>query len=107
MERFKNNYLPNPEDWTKWDASPIFASEEMLKGLPPAHIAVCELDILCDEGLAYAEKLRKAGVSVEVKVYKGAPHPILAMDGEWVHTMRLLMLMDRRRYFGCFYIYPG
>jgi acetyl esterase/lipase len=78
---FKNNYLPNPADWTKWDASPIFAPDELLKKTPPAWIGVAELDILRDEGIAYGERLKKHGIPVETKVYKGAPHPIMAMDG--------------------------
>lgn len=78
---FRNNYTPNEKDWTKWDNSPIFAPEESFKKAPPAWIGVAELDILRDEGLAYADKLRNAGVNVEVKIYKGAPHPIMAMDG--------------------------
>ena len=78
---FRKNYTPNPEDHTKWDNSPIFAPEELFKKSPPAWIGVAELDILRDEGIAYGEKLKKAGVPVEVKVYKGAPHPIMAMDG--------------------------
>lgn len=81
MEWFKANYLPNPDDWVKWDASPIFATKEQLEGVPPAFVAVCELDILCEEGLEYVERLREAGVKVEAEVYKGAPHPIMAMDG--------------------------
>ncbi|KAL1951869.1 hypothetical protein VTO73DRAFT_1018 [Trametes versicolor] len=80
---FRDNYLPNKEDWTKWDNSPIFAPEESFKKAPPAWIGVAELDILRDEGIAYGDKLKSAGVPVEVKVYKGAPHPIMAMDGEW------------------------
>jgi acetyl esterase/lipase len=78
---FKNNYSPNEADWSKWDNSPIFAPEETFKKAPPAWIGVAELDILRDEGLAYGEKLRQAGVPVETKVYEGAPHPIMAMDG--------------------------
>ena len=81
MNWFKHNYLPNEDDWSKWDASPIFATREMLEGLPPAWIAVAELDILRDEGVAFGEKLRKAGITTEIEVYKGAPHPIMAMDG--------------------------
>ncbi|KAL4243659.1 AB hydrolase superfamily protein [Abortiporus biennis] len=77
---FRENYTPNKEDWTKWDNSPIFAPEELFKKSPPAWIGVAELDILRDEGLAYGEKLKNAGVPVEVKVYKGAPHPIMAQD---------------------------
>ena len=78
---FRNNYTPNADDWTKWDNSPLFAPDETFHKAPPAWVAVAELDILRDEGLAYAEKLRKAGVMVEIKIYKGAPHPIMAMDG--------------------------
>ncbi|KIY66629.1 hypothetical protein CYLTODRAFT_377435 [Cylindrobasidium torrendii FP15055 ss-10] len=81
MNWFKNNYLPNKEDWTKWDASPTFAPAELLAKSPPTWIAVCEMDILRDEGIVYGEKLRKLGVPVETVVYQGAPHPIMAMDG--------------------------
>ncbi|KAA1471525.1 hypothetical protein DENSPDRAFT_837535 [Dentipellis sp. KUC8613] len=81
MVWFKNNYLPDAADWAKWDASPIFADDALLARTPAAWIAVTELDILRDEGIAYGERLRKVGVEVETKVYKGAPHPVMAMDG--------------------------
>lgn len=90
---FRNQYSLNSADWTKWDNSPIFAPEDYFKKSPPAWIAVAELDILRDEGIAYGEKLKKAGVPVEVKVYKGAPHPIMAMDGMSRHLgLRVLDL---------------
>jgi len=47
---------------------------------PPAWVGVTELDILRDEGIAYAEKLKDAGVEVSYKVYPKAPHPIMSMD---------------------------
>ncbi|KAG5730617.1 AB hydrolase superfamily protein [Termitomyces sp. T112] len=78
---FRNNYLPNPEDLTKWDASPIFAPKELLEKVPEAWIGVAELDILKEEGVLYGEKLRELGVKVETVIYDGAPHPIMAMDG--------------------------
>lgn len=78
---FRNNWTPNPADHTKWDNSPIFAPDELFKKAPPAWIAVAELDVLRDEGIAYGEKLKQAGVAADVKVYVGAPHPIMAMDG--------------------------
>ncbi|KAJ7069901.1 alpha/beta hydrolase fold-domain-containing protein [Mycena amicta] len=78
---FRDNYLPNKEDYTKWDASPIFAPDSLLAKAPKAWIAVCECDILADEGIAYGDKLSAVGVDVEVEIYKGAPHPIMAMDG--------------------------
>ncbi|KAF7314303.1 Abhydrolase-3 domain-containing protein [Mycena kentingensis (nom. inval.)] len=78
---FRDNYLPNKDDYTKWDASPIFAPDALTAKVPKTWIAVCECDILADEGIAYGDKLKKAGVEVEIEVYKGAPHPIMAMDG--------------------------
>ena len=46
----------------------------MLKGLPPHAITVNELDPLRDEGLAYSEKLKKAGISVSSKIIRGTVH---------------------------------
>lgn len=80
---FRHNYLPNKKDWTNWDASPFFAPDELVSKTPKAWIGVGELDILRDEGIRYGEKLSKAGVEVETEVYKGAPHPIMAMDGKY------------------------
>ena len=78
---FRHNYLPNKEDWIKWDASPFFAPDDLVSKLPKAWIGVTELDILRDEGVQYGEKLKKTGVEVDIVMYKGAPHPIMAMDG--------------------------
>ncbi|KAJ7644030.1 alpha/beta hydrolase fold-domain-containing protein [Roridomyces roridus] len=79
---FRDNYLPNKEDYTKWDASPAFAPEELLAKVPKTWIAVCEADILREEGIVYGKKLAALGVETEIEVYKGAPHPIMAMDGD-------------------------
>jgi len=78
---FQDRYVPNVEDRTKWDNSPHFAPPELFAKAPPAWIAVAELDVLRDEGIAFGKKLSEAGKSVETKVYKGSPHPIMAMDG--------------------------
>ncbi|KAF8184705.1 alpha/beta hydrolase fold-domain-containing protein [Pholiota molesta] len=91
MNWFKGNYLPNEADWTKWDASPLFAPDDLVAKLPPAWVGVAELDILKEEGVQYAEKLRKAGVTVEVAVFKGAPHPVMAMDGDALTIGRKLV----------------
>ncbi|THU97426.1 hypothetical protein K435DRAFT_662798 [Dendrothele bispora CBS 962.96] len=81
MNWFKSNYLPNKEDWTKWDASPLFAPKELMAKTPNAWIGLAEMDILCDEGMEYGKKLKEVGVKeVETVVYKGGPHPIMAMD---------------------------
>ena len=79
---FRHNYLPNQEDWTKWDASPLFAPDDLASKIPKAWIGVAELDILRDEGIHYGEKLSKFGIEVEIDLYKGAPHRIMVMDGK-------------------------
>ena len=50
------------------------ARREDLSGLPTAWIGVGSLDLFHDEDLAYAERLRDAGVPCEVEVIAGAFH---------------------------------
>ncbi|KAF8680492.1 Lipase esterase [Rhizoctonia solani] len=82
MMWFRENYLPDKSKWTHVDASPLFQKDaEVWSKLPDAWVGVAELDILKSEGEAYAQKLKEAGKKVEVVVYPGAPHSIMAMDG--------------------------
>ena len=45
-----------------------------LSGLPPAWLGVGTLDLFHDEDLAYADRLRAAGVDCSVEVVDGAFH---------------------------------
>jgi acetyl esterase/lipase len=45
-----------------------------LSRLPPAYIAVPTLDLFLDEDIAYAHRLLRAGVEVELHVYPGGFH---------------------------------
>jgi acetyl esterase len=54
------------------DVSPLRAVD--LSGMPPAFIVLAEYDALTDEGEDYADRMRAAGVDVEVKVWPGTVH---------------------------------
>jgi acetyl esterase len=57
--------------------SPVRASREALEGIPPTRILTGEFDPLKDEGAAYAERLREAGVEVELVEAPGLIHHAL------------------------------
>jgi len=61
--------------------SPLRATVEQLKGLPPALIQVAESDILRDEGEAYGRKLDEAGVKVTTVRYDGMIHDFGLLNG--------------------------
>lgn len=74
MKWMWDNYLPDLEKRKEYYASPLQATLEELKGLPPALAQIAENDILHDEGLAYARKLDEAGVPVTIQTYNGFIH---------------------------------
>jgi acetyl esterase len=73
MHWFINHYLADA-DPADPRISPLFADDDTLRDLPSTCIITAEFDPLRDEGAAYAERLRKAGVSVEHLHFEGQVH---------------------------------
>ncbi len=76
---YAKQYLPAAEDGKNAYASPLLAED--LTNLPPALIITAELDPLRDEGEAYGDRLREAGVSVKVSRYEGTIHAFINLAG--------------------------
>ncbi|HEY9697546.1 MAG TPA: alpha/beta hydrolase [Trichocoleus sp.] len=74
-------YTTDPEQRKEIYASPLQATIEQLKGLPPALIQVAESDILRDGGEAYGRKLDEAGVTVTTVRYNGMIHDFGLLNG--------------------------
>jgi acetyl esterase len=74
-------YTTDPQQRKEIHASPLQATVEQLKGLPPALIQVAESDILRDEGEAYGRKLDEAGVKVTTVRYNGMIHDFGLLNG--------------------------
>jgi len=74
MKWFWDNYTTDAKQRAEIYASPLRATTDQLKGLPPALIQTAGADVLRDEGEAYARKLDAAGVPVTAVRYNGMIH---------------------------------
>ncbi len=69
---FRTLYAPNPADRLDWRCSPALARD--LAGLPPSLIVAAAYDVLRDDDLAFAARLKKAGVDVALRLVEGVNH---------------------------------
>lgn len=60
-----------------WRFAPLEATDHA--GVAPACVIVAECDPLADEGVAYADRLRTAGVAVELDLVRGVTHDFIKM----------------------------
>lgn len=80
MEWFGALYLKDPAtEASDPRVSPLLAKD--LSGLPPAVIVTSGCDPLRDEGKAYAERLRAAGVPVDYRCFEGTIHACMSFAG--------------------------
>jgi acetyl esterase len=80
MRWFWDSYLPNEERRWEVTASPLMASIDQLRDLPPALVINGQHDVLCAEGEAYARRLTEAGVPVTQVRYGGTIHDFVLLN---------------------------
>jgi acetyl esterase len=80
MMWFWEQYTRHPGERNEITASPLRASVAQLQGLPAALIITAEADVLRDEGEAYANKLREAGVRVTAVRFQGTIHDFVMLN---------------------------
>ncbi len=87
-------YVPDPEQRSQPYASPLLAENH--SGLPPAFIVTAQYDPLHDEGNAYAEALKAAGVPVRLYDEQGVIHGLLGSNERSVqlHEMAALAVKE-------------
>ena len=76
VDWFFDHYI-DAKDRDDWRFAPMLA--ERHDGLAPAWIGLAECDPLVDEGVAYADMLRMAGVKVDLEIYHGVVHGFVNM----------------------------
>ena len=97
MAWFVNHYMNSDSDRTNINASPMLASDEQLKKMPPAIVITAQFDPLRDEGEAYGKRLVENGVSTTITRYNGAFHGFFNMitildDAQSAHAQASTLL---------------
>ncbi|MEX0641246.1 MAG: alpha/beta hydrolase, partial [Pirellulales bacterium] len=80
MMWFWDQYTNEPSHRAQITASPLRATMDQLRGLPPALVITAEADVLRDEGEAYANQLRAAGVRVTAARFQGTIHDFVMLN---------------------------
>ena len=80
MRWFWDSYLPDEERRREVTASPLMASIDQLRDLPPALVINGQHDVLCAEGEAYARRLTEADVPVTQVRYGGTIHDFVLLN---------------------------
>lgn len=75
---------------------PIIVTDDDLRKLPRTYIAITEYDSLRDEGLIYAERLKRliGGGNVELKYWTGLEHGLYSLGHYKYHSVAIDLLAD-------------
>jgi acetyl esterase len=76
IEYFFGQYIADAER-EDWRFAPLNTPD--VEGVAPAWFGLAECDPLVDDAIAYADKLRAAGVAVELEIYRGVTHEFIKM----------------------------
>ena len=76
IEWFFSHYISHPER-SNWRFAPLLAQTH--EGVASAAVLLAECDPLVDEGMAYADRLRWAGVPVDLHIGRGMVHDFIKM----------------------------
>lgn len=76
IEYFFGQYIADA-DREDWRFAPLNTHDP--EGVAPAWFGLAECDPLVDDGIAYADKLRAAGVAVQLEIYRGVTHEFIKM----------------------------
>lgn len=84
IEYFFNHYIRTAQDREDWRFAPLdglrpdgYAAD--LSSVAPVWMGLAECDPLVDEGVQYADRLRMAGVAVDLEIYRGVVHEFIKM----------------------------
>jgi acetyl esterase len=77
IDYFFSQYIPDTADRDDWRFAPLNAPD--VDGVASAWFGLAECDPLVDEGVLYADKLRAAGVAVDLEIYRGVVHEFIKM----------------------------
>lgn len=81
---FFNQYIRSAQDRNDWRFAPLDGRTESgyeaeLADVAPVWMGLAECDPLVDEGVMYADRLRMAGVAVDLEIYRGVVHEFIKM----------------------------
>lgn len=81
LEKLDPQFVQLVRNLFETNVSPGLLDDAMLENQPETLIMICEHDTRKDEGLIYAERLRRAGNEVDIKYYENGYHGILLAQG--------------------------